>query len=741
MSSKTDPTSTAYTADLVQATMQTLILAIAGISLVSYVIVNVSELWDAAPEVTVILLVAGAFSTLAYRLITKQMWVALSVWLAGLTVAITLAVYLFRLPEITFFYALLPLLAAVVMGWPAGAIAEGCVIALVWLLGQSDVLALSTAMSLVVVASGAVTGTVGWAITYMLLDLTQWFSFNYRQAHLRMEEARDQKLELKQIQGDLVQANQQLARLSKQLKTMYQVAEEARRAKEEFVANVSHELRTPLNMIIGFSEMITQSPEVYNVALPPTLLTDIAAVQRNSQHLAKLVDDVLDLGQVEAGRMVLSKEWVSLSEVLADATSIVQALYDGKGLYLETEVAPGLPTIFCDSTRIRQVVINLLSNASRFTEHGGVRVRAWREQNSVVVSVADTGPGIAPQDQEKVFEPFQQVDSSIRRRYGGSGLGLSISKQFVEMHDGKMWLESPTSEGTGTVFYFSLPLSTPPPSTGDRVMKWFHPYWQYETRDRPMRAPVPKFVPRYVVVEEEETLQSLLKRYANNGDIEVISVPNVEDGVQELYRSPAQAMIVNAPLAQPAPPPNMPYDTPVITCQVPGISQAAERLGVARYLVKPVSREALLAALDAVGPVKSVLLVDDNAEVLQLFGRMLSSAQHKYRILQATSGKRALSLLRERRPDVMLLDLIIPGMDGFQVLQEKSQDPAIREIPVIVVSSKDPAGEPIISNALTVTRSGGLSTRDIVVCIRSLSAILSPSARPDGRAQPEKSAW
>ena len=757
VSSRMDPAFASYTTALMQSTMRALIYATGGVGIAWYVAANLTPAWITVPQVTLVLMVVAVASVLALYFIERALLVAQAVWLVGMAAAVTLAIYLFALPEIALLYALLPLFAAVMIGWPAGLLAEGGVIILLgWLAGGKW--ALTPAASLMVTLGGAVAGVVGWAVTYSLLTITQWSLFSFEQAQQAMDEARDRRMELTQIQEDLIQANQQLARLSKRLEAMYQVAEEARRAKEEFVANVSHELRTPLNMIIGFSEMITQSPEVYSANLPPALLTDIAAIQRNSQHLAKLVDDVLDLSQIDAGRMALSKEWVVLRDIIGEATLSVQALFQSKGLYLKTEVSPDLPPVFCDGTRIRQVIINLLSNAGRFTERGGVRVKAVREGDAAVVSVTDTGPGISPEDRKKVFKPFQQLDSSIRRRHGGSGLGLSISRQFVEMHGGKMWLESPSTArgagegGVGTTFYFSLPLTPLAPDdaadgeAGGDVMRWFHPLWQYEARARPSRAPLPKVSPRYVVVEREKALQHLLNHYMDGEDVEVVAVRDVDEGVHELRQSPAQALIINAPPYgenQPAPPwlqADLPYDTPAIACWVPGMGEAARRLGVERYLVKPVTRDALLSALadlnEKGNKIETVLLVDDEPEVLQLFVRMLS--QRHYRLLQATSGRRALGLLRERRPDVMLLDLIMPGVNGFQVLHEKSQDPAIRDIPVIVVSSRDPTGEPIISNTLTVTRSSGLSMRDLVACIQALSAVLSLSARPDGRGQPEK---
>jgi signal transduction histidine kinase/CheY-like chemotaxis protein len=620
-----------------------------------------------------------------------------------------------------------------------------------------------------IVAGGLVSGLLGWATTRSVFTVASWSIYSFHQAQQRLEEAYIQRVEFAQVKEDLLQANMQLARLSDRLKAMYQVAEEARHAKEEFVANVSHELRTPLNMIIGFSDIITHSPEVYGRELPPALLADITAIQRNSQHLSRLVDDVLDLSQAEAGKTVLTKEWVSLGDIVDAASLAVGALYKSKGLYLHTVVPSDLPDIFCDATRIRQVVLNLLSNAGRFTQRGGVLLRAWLEGEHITVSVTDTGPGVAAEDQTKLFQPFQQLDASLHRTHGGTGLGLTISKRFVEMHDGKMWMESPSrpddggapaladticppagmSEemtglgGPGATFYFTLPIETPAPALstqGAPALRWFNRYQPYEQRTRGSRAPLPHPVPRLVFLEQGQTLAHRFQEH--DDEVEIVTVRDLEAARRELGRSPARALVVNAPslgdaqvtteqLAE------LPYRTPALICSVPPEDETARRMGVVRYLVKPISRESLLRALADLGPaITNVLLVDDEPEIIRLFSRVLVAAERPYHVLRANDGQRALDLMRERRPDVVLLDLILPGVDGYHVLQEKNQDPAIRDIPVIVISSRDPAGQPIISQALTVTRGGGLSVRDLVTCVDALSAALTPQTPSGGREQP-----
>jgi signal transduction histidine kinase/CheY-like chemotaxis protein len=634
-------------------------------------------------------------------------------------------------------------LAIVTIGWPAALLSEGAIGVLMWWMSNGLITPRpSPTYILGILFGGVIAGLVGRASARTLLMVTEWSLSSYRQAQVRMDEALEQRVELKQTQHDLLQVTQQLARLSDRLKAMNRSAEEARRAKEEFVANVSHELRTPLNMIIGFSEMITQSPHVYGEDLPPALLSDIATIHLNSQHLSKLVTDVLDLSQVEAGQMALSKEWVHLEDIVNAAIIAVRPLYESKDLYLGADVPGDLPALFCDGTRVREIMLNLLSNAGRFTERGGVHVRVWRDEDDIVVSVTDTGPGISEKDQERLFEPFHQLDSSIRRRHGGSGLGLSISRRFVEMHGGEMWLESQVGEGT--TFFFRLPIETPLPADlfeGDSVRRWFSPYseHEYQVRSQRSKAPVPVILPRYVLMDKGPTLSRLFGRYLTG--TELVSMHNVQDAIQELTRLPAQALIVNVASFGASPVPRellaaLPYDTPAITCWVPGEDESAKQLGVLRYLVKPITSEALLSALgDVDGRVRSILLVDDQPEALRLFARMLSSTEHNYRILRARNAQRALSLLRQHRPDIMFLDLIMPGMDGFQVLEEKRQDPAIREIPVVIISSRDPRGEPLVSSELGLIYGGGLSVRDLLACVRAISGVLSPLDQVGDQAQ------
>ena len=687
-------------------------------------------------------IVLGLVSFAAYRLMERHYFLAHFLWQSGLAGLILAACFALGKGDFLLLTALLPLIGAITLGWGSGLIAEILLGGLIWWVGiDPGLLPVPVFYSPMILVFGAFGGLLGWISTSHLMTTARWALFSFDQTRTNLEEARQQRLELIQAQADLSQANQELARLADRLQILQHVAEAARQAKTEFVANVSHELRTPLNMIIGFSEVISKTPHLYAPHLPAALMTDIAAIQRNSQHLLALVNDVLDLSQVEAGRMALSREWVSMPDLIQEAVSVVQSLFQKKGLYLTLDLPEDLPQVFCDQTRIRQVAINLLSNAGRFTSQGGVCITCRVEEDFLVVSLSDTGPGIAEEDQKRIFEPFQQVNSSIRRLYGGSGLGLTISNQFVELHGGKMGLKSQL--GQGTTFYFTLPLA---PSLNEEERFAFQRSrrslisgddYGYSLRTRPSRAPIPKRVPRLVVLEKEQALQRLLKRYFQ--DTEILVTQTQAEAAEALNHSPAQALLVNLPPFEPLSSDLLstaPYGTPIITCWIPGEVEAANQLGVIQYLMKPLTREKLLGLLDELpgqihlpDGIQNILVVDDEPDELHLFARMLESAAQNYRVIQVTNGKRALDMLRSRKPDIMLLDLIMPNMTGFQVLEEKRADPTIRDIPVIVISSRDPLGEAITSTAMHIHHSGGFSTNQLLEIVQRTTEIMIPAQK------------
>ena len=569
-----------------------------------------------------------------------------------------------------------------------------------------------------------------WLTSRPLLLARQWFEASFEQSRAALEESRNYQFQLRRALDDLTDANHQLAQLHRLAHDLRGQADEARRSKEQFVANVSHELRTPLNMIIGFSEMAMYSPETYGPNIPQALLADLEIVLRNSRHLSSLIDDVLDLSQIDAGQMALMKEPVALSEILSAAITAVQPLFNAKGLSLQNDMPADLPPLNCDRVRIRQVLLNLLSNAGRFTEHGGVRVSARQEGAQIIVSVADTGPGIKADEIDEIFKPFQQLDGSIHHHWTGSGLGLSISKHFVELHDGKMWLES--APGLGATFFFQLPVTEQlAPADGD-MMRLFSPHLAYIERTHRPSLPVSADRPRLIIIEDGNALNRLLTRYLHGA--ELVTAASLEGAIVEIARIPAQALLINAAsvsesLGRIEKEIALPYGLPVIVCSVPGIRDAAESLGVSDYLIKPISREALLTTLDRLAAdAKTILVVDDEPDVLRLFRRMLASAERSYRILRASSAFQARHMLREQRPDIVLTDLIMPEMDGFQLIAEMQADPDLRDIPIVVTSARDPSGQPIVSKSLAVIRGDGIAIPQLLASVTALVKSLSVQA-------------
>jgi len=245
----------------------------------------------------------------------------------------------------------------------------------------------------------------------------------------------------------------QNARLFREIEEKSRELAEASKHKSQFLANMSHELRTPLNAILGYAELMLDS--IYGEP-SEKMRTVLERLQSNGRHLLGLINDVLDLSKIEAGQLTLSLDDYSLTDMVHGVVSAVEPLAAEKRLAFTAEVAPGLPTGRGDGRRLSQVLLNLVGNAIKFTDKGEVTIRASVTNGAFTVAVCDTGPGIDAADQAKIFEEFQQADSSITRKKGGTGLGLSIAKRIIEMHGGRIWVES--EPGKGSTFYFTLPV-------------------------------------------------------------------------------------------------------------------------------------------------------------------------------------------------------------------------------------------------------------------------------------------
>jgi signal transduction histidine kinase/DNA-binding response OmpR family regulator len=597
-----------------------------------------------------------------------------------LLIADGMALYVFQNGQLLYFAVPIISLANYLVGpSAAGAVSVG--IALLAGLGMSIGVPLSELAGPLILT--ILTTTLNWLSSRYLHLTLQWAWTNHLRSLEKAEEAQHHRAEVARANRSLEEALHRLNRLNEDLVKAWRVAEEAERFKSELAANISHELRTPLYIIVGFSETMLFSPESYGEALPAAYRSDLIEVYNSSRHLLSLTNDVLDLSQIEAGRMGLVKEITDVAEVIQEAVDLVLPLVRRKGLTLRIEIPKPIPLLRLDRTRARQVLLNLLNNATRYVEQGEIAVEARIKGSRLLISVSDTGPGIPTEQLTRIFESFYQVDSSISRRHNGVGLGLAISKYFVEMHDGRIWAESEL--GVGSCFNVSLPL---PEDVGERS----HPLARLHRK-----APEP-FVHRdeesILVIHPDPMTAQLLERHLER--VRVVYAADTTAAEQQLAGSHPKAIVTGESNAsavlsllkdrmQACRLPSI----PVITCHIPNDARSAIALGAQSYLVKPVTTERLLSTLERAAPdARRILVVDDDPRVVRLLSRMLLSNPRQYQVLRAFGGGEALELMRTELPDAVLLDLYMPEPDGFSVLDHMTKDSILAQIPVIVVSAK-----------------------------------------------------
>jgi signal transduction histidine kinase/DNA-binding response OmpR family regulator len=456
---------------------------------------------------------------------------------------------------------------------------------------------------------------------------------------------------------------------------------EADRLKTEFLANMSHELRTPLNSIIGFSRVILRG---IDGPISELQQTDLAVIYNSGQHLLSLINNILDISKIEAGKMDLLIEPVDLRDIAKSVMSTAIALVKDKLVRLEQDVPDDLPAVMADQTRVRQIMLNLVSNAAKFTETGAITLRVTPYPSEVHVSVSDTGIGVAEDKLQHIFEEFTQADASTTRRYGGTGLGLAITKKFVEMHKGRVWADSQV--GVGSTFTFTLPreqpIEEPPPIS--------------LPTDLEARGEGKKLV---LCIDDDPGVITLYKRYLEKQGYQVIGLTDSTKAVKEARRLLPFAITLDVlmpqrdgwdVLADLKKTPEI-ANTPIVLCSIIHDKTRGDTLGAADYLVKPITEGELLGALERVRhttPVHKVLVVDDEPDAIYLLTRILENLPG-YEVSRATSGAEALAAVQTSHPDLLILDLMMPDIDGFAVLDSLKSSVLTRHIPVIIVTAKD----------------------------------------------------
>jgi signal transduction histidine kinase/DNA-binding response OmpR family regulator len=473
-----------------------------------------------------------------------------------------------------------------------------------------------------------------------------------------------------------------------ELKQREQDAEEANRAKSQFLANMSHELRTPLNAVIGITEMLEEDAVEDG---QEDFVEPLQRISRAGKHLLELINEILDLSKIEAGKLDLNLEEFDLVALLQDAVATARNLAEKNGNSLTARYPEDPGSMFADMTRVRQIVLNLLSNACKFTENGEIELRAskvaigddwWLE-----LAISDTGIGLTPEQMGKLFQDFSQADSSTTRKYGGTGLGLAISRRLCLLMGGDIDVTS--AVGEGTTFTVKLPFRLPGPETAPSLaVKPALP-----PSDRPAKSE-----DTVLVVDDDETVREMMRVFLAKEGFDVVTAGNGQDALElarrlrpsvitlDVLMSPADGWEVLSALKAD----DVLADIPVIMLTMLDEANKGYNLGAADYLTKPLDRQKMRAALERFRDSKEAPLVlvveDDQATRSWLCKYLLGDG---WRIAEGANGRLALAVLEDVEPDLILLDLIMPEMDGFEFLQELRQRPGSWNIPVIVITAAD----------------------------------------------------
>ncbi len=557
---------------------------------------------------------------------------------------------------------------------------------------------------------------VSWLSARSLHTTLAWFGDAYNSAYHNARIAREHEAQLRIALKSLDEMTSRLERANHTLRLERNQAEEARRLKQQFAQTISHELRTPLNIIVAFTDLMAQSPEYYGLSLPAPYMRDLSIIHRNAKHLQMLVNDVLDLARIEAAQMVVIPEATNPADLAQEAVQTVRSLVETRGLTLQVTVEPDLPTLWVDTTRIRQVLFNLLNNAARFTERGCITVTVERRAEEVLFSVRDTGAGIAPEDIPRLFVEFQQLNTGTHRQFGGAGLGLAISRRFVELHNGKIGVESQV--GQGSTFYFTLPIRRHDLAASTHADEWL-----------PLDTPTPadEVLPVVLVVTRSPSAASLLSRRLLH--CRTVVVQTLGAAAQACQHLQPHCVILDTALE--------PYtaeslqglarawdidNSLLIACLLPGEALRQKQLAVHGYLVKPVSAQTIRTVLDQFEqPIRQVLVIDDNHDFALMLTRLLSDPTHPRRVISAYNAQEALALLEVHHPDLIFLDIQLPDMNGIQLLGRIRERAAFAQIPIVVLSGEDEAeiGD-ARDQALLLTKPAGLTLSDTLQFVQAL---------------------
>jgi signal transduction histidine kinase/CheY-like chemotaxis protein len=515
----------------------------------------------------------------------------------------------------------------------------------------------------------------------------------------------------------------QNAQLFRELEAKSRELEVASRHKSEFLANMSHELRTPLNAIIGYSEMLQEEARDQNA---DGFVPDLQRIHAAGKHLLELINAVLDLSKIEAGKMELYLEAFEVGPLVRDVAAVLEPLAQKNANRLEIRCAPDVGAMRADLTKLRQALFNLLSNACKFTERGVVSVTVVREPaadgDTLVFAVSDTGIGMTPTQMARLFEEFGQADASTTRRYGGTGLGLALSRRLCRMMGGDITVAS--EAGRGSTFTIRLPADVKELAR--------------ETTAPTARETTPAGASAVLVVDDDAAVRDLMARFLGKEGFRVVTAGGGEEGLRLARELQPDVITLDvlmpgmdgwSVLAALKADPTL-ADIPVVMLTMLDDRNLGYALGAADYLTKPIDRERLVAVLGRHRRDLPVLVVDDDADFRELARRTLE--REGYTVIEAENGRVGLARLHETKPGVVLLDLMMPEMDGFDFVAAARAEAAWRSVPIVVITAKDLSPEDherLNGYVARVFQKGALSRETLLGEVRDLVATYSSQHR------------
>jgi PAS domain S-box-containing protein len=556
--------------------------------------------------------------------------------------------------------------------------------------------------------------------------LTRWFGTN------------TDVTEQRQVEQALRDSEEHLLKAKQEAESAQEQAEAANTAKSQFLANMSHELRTPLNAVIMYSELLQEEAEDKGVA---EFIPDLEKIRAGGKHLLALVNGVLDLSKIEAGRMDLYLETFDVEPMIRDVASTVQPLIAKNENGLELKVGSELGAMHADLTKVRQVLFNLLSNASKFTRNGRITLEAHCEDPggvpTVIFHVTDSGIGMTAEQLERLFQPFTQADASTTRKYGGTGLGLAISRRFCQMMGGDLTVES--EPGEGSTFIVRLPA---------RVTKHVPIEATTATGGAALAAGEAQRPTLLVlVIDDDPAVRDIVTRSFGDEGIHAVAAADGEEGLRLANQLRPDLILLDVLM------PKMDgwavlnrlksdsqtAEIPVVMLTITSNKEMGYLLGAAEYLPKPVDRERLAAVLKRYRPAagtRDVLVVEDDPATRDVLRRSLE--RQGWSVTEAENGQAGIEAIRQRPPALILLDLMMPVMDGFEFLAELRQNPAWDPTPVVVLTSKDlnPEERAALSGKVERILQKGAYSREAL--LKEVRRIVAECARkPEGSAVAE----